>query len=356
MAIYSMGRRRVIVLLILTSILLITLDQRGNAAIDRTRSAFSLVLEPFDAAARTISRPVINAWNGITNYDDLRRENEALRADLDNQRGAEIQARAAILEYQDLLLLNQLLGTSSYPSATAQVIGARSSNFQYSVQIDKGSNDGIALGMPVVNGGGLVGAISQVFPNRSIVLLVIDPDFGIDAKVLTESEPSRLPSQSTRRPPPSPGSSATTTSTSTTTTVAPEDTTTTANPDVDPLAPVEEPTTTLPPLAAPGTETTTVEIIRETGTLQGQGADAPLVLRFVDDSTSAGRVAVGSTVQTAGGAASIAPPGIPIGSISAVRSQSGSSSLVVEVELSAGDLSKLNFLSVLLYVPNLSGR
>ena len=78
MAIYSMGRRRVIVLLILTSILLITLDQRGNAVIDRTRSLFSLVLEPFDAAARTISRPVINGWNGVVNYDDLQRENERI--------------------------------------------------------------------------------------------------------------------------------------------------------------------------------------------------------------------------------------------------------------------------------------
>jgi rod shape-determining protein MreC len=348
MAIYSMGRRRVIVLLILTSILLITLDQRGNAAIDRGRSLFSLVLEPFDTASRTISRPVINGWHGIVNYDDLQRENEALRAEIDNQRGAEVQARAAILEYQELLLLNQLLGTSSYPSASAQVVGGRTNNFQYSVEIDKGSNDGIAQGMPVVNGGGLVGTISEVFPNAAIVLLIIDPGFDIGAKVLTQSEPSRpatLPNRPTEID----------VSTTTTTTLAPADTTTTANPDVDPLAPVAEPTTTHPPVAEPGTETTTVEIIRETGTLQGQGADRPLTLRFVEDSTSGGRVAVGSTVQTAGGAKSTAPPGIPIGVISSVRSQSGSSSLVVEVAQSAGDLSKLNFLRVLLYVPNLSG-
>lgn len=349
MAIYSMGRRRVIVLLILSSILLITLDQRGNAAIDRGRSVFSLVLEPFDAASRTISRPVINAWYGITDYDDLRRENEALRSEIDNQRGAEIQARAAILEYQELLLLNRLPGVGSYPAATVQVIGAAPGNFQYTVEIDKGSNDGIAPGMPVVNGAGLVGKISQVFPNRSIVLLAIDPDFGIAAKVLTESEPSRPATRPNR------ATETEVASTTTTTEPPPEQTTTTANPRVDPLAPVEEPTTTRPPVAEPGTETTTVDIIRETGTLQGQGADQPLVLRFVDDSATAGRVAVGSTVQTAGGAESNAPPGLPIGVISEVRSQSGSSSLVVEVELSAGDLSKLNFLRVLLYVPNLSG-
>jgi rod shape-determining protein MreC len=343
MAIYSMGRRRVIVLLILTSILLITLDQRGNAVIDRSRSGFSLVLEPFDAAARTISRPVINAWNGIANYDDLQRENEVLRAQIENQRGAEIQARAAILEYQELLQLNRLLGTSSYPAETARVIGDRPGNFQYTVEIDKGSNDGIAPGMPVVDGGGLVGTISRVFPNQSVVLLVIDPEFFIAAKVLTESEPSRpatLPNRATELD---------VNTTTTTTTVPDEVTTTTASPAVDPLAPVAEPTTTRAPVAQPGTETTTVTVVRETGTLQGQGADQPMVLRLVGD------VAVGSTVQTAGGAESIAPPGIPIGEISAVRPQSGSSSPVVEVELSAGDLTKLSFVRVLRYVPNLSG-
>jgi rod shape-determining protein MreC len=344
MAIYSMGRRRVIVLLILTSILLITLDQRGNAVIDRGRSAFSLVLEPFDVAARTISRPVINAWHGVTNYDELERENEALRAQIENQRGAEVQARAAILEYQELQQLNRLLGTSSYPVVTVQVIGGASSNFQATVEIDKGSNDGIAPGMPVVNGGGLVGSVSEVFPNQSLVLLAIDPDFSVSAKVLTESEPSRpatLPNRATELDVDVP--------TTTTTTAPPGDTTTTANPAVDPLAPVPDPTTTRPPIAQPGTETTTVPVVRETGVLAGQGVDQPLVLRLV------GSVAVGSVVQTAGGARSTAPPGIPIGVISAVRAESGSSSPIVEVELSSGDLTKLSFLRVLLYVPNLSG-
>ena len=39
MAIYSMGRRRVMVLLVLTSVLFVTLDQRGSAIIDRSKLA-----------------------------------------------------------------------------------------------------------------------------------------------------------------------------------------------------------------------------------------------------------------------------------------------------------------------------
>jgi rod shape-determining protein MreC len=365
MALYSMGRRRVIALLVLTSILLVTLDQRGSAIIDRTRSVMSLVLEPFDAAARVISRPVVNAWKGITQYDELVRENERLQEQIDSQRGAEIVARAAILEYQELLTLNRLLGSSSYPTATAQVQGDSPSNFQYTVEIDKGSVDGIAVGMPVVNGGGLVGKITRVTPNSSIVLLIVDPDFSIGAKVLTEAEqvtPAPLITAS-----PTGGISLnpdTTTTSSSTTTVAAEPTESAPVSTIDsvqgPLDPVDTGTTTTTVASTDSTVATTttvppVEIIRETGTLSGQGANLPLVLRFVNDSSSQGRVKVGSTVQTAGGTQSIAPAGLPIGEITAIRQQSGSRAQLVEVRSSAGDLSKLNFVRVILYVPNTSG-
>jgi rod shape-determining protein MreC len=368
MALYGIGRRRVIALLVLTSVLLITLDQRGNGAIDRARSVFSLILEPFDAASRTISRPVINAWRAITSYDELVKENERLRAQVDNQRGAEIEYRAGILEYQELLTLNQLLGASAYPSQTAQVQGASPGNFQYTVEIDKGSVDGIAVGMPVVNGGGLVGKITSVTPNSSIVLLIVDPDFSIGAKVLTEApqQPTITVATEGQGPSSASGVAPPPAATTTTTTLPPASTTTT-DPVRGPLDPIEGPATTASATTVAGspdssavplfTTTTTIplEIIRETGALSGQGAGEPLVLRFVDDSSSQGRVQIGSTVQTAGGTSSIAPAGIPIGEVIGIRQQSGSRSELVEVQSSAGDLSKLNFVRVLLYVPNPSG-
>jgi rod shape-determining protein MreC len=381
MAIYSMGRRRVIILLVLTSILLITLDTRGNALIDRARGTLSLLLEPFDSAARTISRPVQNAWNGIVSYDDLRRENENLRAEIATQRGAEIEARAAILEFQELLTLNRLLGTGSYPTVTAQVQGERASNFQYTVEINRGSTDGIEVGMPVVNGAGLVGKISRVFPNSAIVLLVIDPDFNIGAKVLTPADGSNATTSRPLRP-----TEGGTVGASTTTTTIPilGSNEVTEAPPLGPLDPFDPsasttvpPTTTIPipgsneatagatttPTTVPRGTTTgpvtgttvPVEIIRETGTITGQGSGEPLLLRFVDDSTTQGRVQVGSPVQTAGGLRSIAPAGLPIGEVGAIRQQTGTRALKVEVTLAAGDLTKLNFVQVLRYSPTSSG-
>jgi rod shape-determining protein MreC len=375
MAVYSMGRRRLIALLVLTSVLLITLDLRGSAIINRARSVFSLVIEPFDSAARVVSRPVINAWHGITHYDDLQKENDALRAQLDAQKGATVEARAAILEYQELLVLSQLLGSSNLPSVTVQVQGNSPGNFQNTVEINKGSLDHIQAGMPVINGGGLVGKVSQVFPHSSIVLLVVDPRFSLGAKVLTPIAPVPAPTTTTTTIAPDPAAAASSSMPTTTPTTTPPSsapppftmpitTDPSAGPSSsvaqpgDPLAPLE--VSTLPTIA-PGTVPTTIAgagataVQRETGTVTGQGAGKPLVLRFIDDSSSTGRIAVGSTVQTAGGLRSIAPPGLPIGTVSKVSQPSGTRSPVIEVEISAGDLTRLNFLRVLLYVPNTSG-
>ena len=50
MAIYNAGRRRTIIILLLTSVLLITLDLRGNAVFNAARSGFNYAIRPFEIA------------------------------------------------------------------------------------------------------------------------------------------------------------------------------------------------------------------------------------------------------------------------------------------------------------------
>ena len=67
MPIYTPGRRRAIVLLLLTSVLLLTLDLRGNSLFDDARDAASArCSRPFESAADVVTRPIRNAWRGIT--------------------------------------------------------------------------------------------------------------------------------------------------------------------------------------------------------------------------------------------------------------------------------------------------
>lgn len=349
----SLSRRRVILLVVLTCILLITLDKRGNPVIDRTRGVFARIIQPFDTATRAISLPIERAWNGVINYDDVERENEALRDQLEHMKGNDVEARSAVLEYRELLKLNQLTSKFQFDTVAGQVVGESPSNFQNTVEINVGSRQGVAVGMPVTDGAGLIGRITKVFPTRSIVLLLTDPEFSITAQVLTAADDTPTgtssPTGSTTLSgiPISDLTSSTTRSTTTTTT----------RPLPEGLEPLPATSTTIDP-AAPSTvsnntstSTTVLEVIRETGLLVGQGADKPMLLRFVDTTSSISNVKVGAIVDTAGGNNGLAPQGIPIGIITKIERQTGTSSALVEVTPNAS-LQRLNFVAVVLYVPN----
>ena len=348
-----LSRRRVVVLLILTSLLLITLDRRGNnAIIDKARQAFAVVLRPFDVAADAVSKPIANAWYGITHYDDVKDENEALRDQLENQKGAEIEAQTAITKYYELLKLYRLNSVHNYKSVFAQVVGEAPSNFQNTVEITVGTRDGIAVGMPVTDGAGLIGKVTKVYPDRSVVMLITDPQFSVQAQVLSTLDLDAA-STTTTTPNTAPSGrsldSTTSTSTSTTTTTTPPinaTTTTTVAGQGDAAA---SGTTT----SSSSTTTTTLPdltVRRETGVIEGQGSDRPLLFSLIDD-TALTNVKVGDRVETAGGADSLAPQSIPIGTITSVTRRLGSRSPIVEVEPNAS-LTQLNFVSVVLFVPN----
>lgn len=336
---FVLSRRRVIVLVVLTCLLLITLDHRGSAMLGRARSLVSVVVRPFDTLVRAVTLPVGRAWHGIVQYDDVLRENEMLRDQLERVKGAEIEARSSILEYSELLRLNQLTSKFVYNTATAQVVGESPSNYQNTVEINIGSSRGVEMGMPVIDGAGLIGRITQVFPDRSIVLLVTDARYAINAQVLSTVQPV-------------PGTSTTAATESTTPSGIPvEDlpsyTTTTVPAESSTTSTSSSTTTT----TVSTTTTTTAEVVRETGSLEGRGAGQPMVLRFVDVTSALGSIQVGSVVDTAGGATSLAPQGIPIGIITRVEAREGSSTVLVEVTPSA-TLTRLNFVAVVLFTPN----
>jgi rod shape-determining protein MreC len=351
----SLSRRRVLMLVVLTCVLLITLDTRGNAVIDGMRKVFARVVQPFDVATRAVAMPLARAWNGVANYDDVRHENEVLRDQIEHMKGNDIEARSAVLEYRELLKLNQLTSKFQFDTVEAQVVGESPSNFQNTIEINVGSRQGVAPGMPVTDGAGLIGRITKVFPTRSIVLLLTDPSFAISAQVLStpdQIEEQQRPTESTLLTGQS-ASALTSTTTSTTTTIV-------LPPGLEPLTTDPEGGTgadsgtgtgTTTVTTSPVTTTTLAAVIRETGMLEGQGADRALALRFVDTSSSLTSVRVGAVVDTAGGNNGLAPQGIPIGVITNIKKLTGSTSSLVEVTPNAS-LKKLNFVAVVLYVPN----
>jgi rod shape-determining protein MreC len=54
---------------------------------------------------------------------------------------------------------------------------------QFTIEIDKGSGDGIARNMPVVSGGALIGKIVRVTSSRSTVRLLSDPSLSVGVRL-----------------------------------------------------------------------------------------------------------------------------------------------------------------------------
>ena len=345
MAVYSAGRRRTMIILLLSSILLITLDLRGNAVFNAARSGFGYALRPFEIAGDVVTRPIERAWRGITQFDELRHQNEALQRQIDAQKSAEIAAENALIENRLLRAQAGLESLGAYDKVSAEIIGLSPSNFDQQVEIDRGSLDGIRVGMPVVNDAGLVGKITRVAPQTSIVMLVTHTSYAVPVKVVAEVTPSATTTVPVTVPS---GLNVADLTTTTSTTTAPTTTTTVpAGPADGGVLPEDTTSTT----TTSSTTTTTVVIVtRETGALGGFGADRLPRIRFIADSPQFVRVVKGDAVLTSGGSESLAPPNIPIGRVVNVMQGVGTEGLALEVELNA-DLDHLTFLTVILYQP-----
>lgn len=381
MPIYSVSRRRALALLTLTSVLLITLDLQGNSVVDGVRRAFGTVFDPIQDSARVVTRPIENAWRGITDYDDLAEENRRLQELVDQQEGAFIAALATVRDAQELLALNGIDDLTEISSITAQVVGGAPSNFSQTVEINQGSNDGLRVGMPVVNAGGLVGKVTQVFASRAIVMLATDATYAVPVQIinLPESESTTTTSTSTT----STSTSTSTTSTSTTTTTSvpssnvpspsvpasgPSGTTSsttassapsssTTGVPFGPSTSIGSLLTIAPPVSTPSQTSTTIDIdslpATEIGALRGRGPDQAPIVEFVEQSSRFGEIRVGAVVITAGGSKSLAPRGIVVGRVVKIVERPGTAGAVLEVRLSAR-LTSLNFVRVLLYQPAVS--
>ncbi len=382
MAIYTVGRRRVIVALLLTLVLLLTLDLRGNPVLDRVRDGFARAMEPIESATDVITTPVSRAWNGVTQYDDLERENQALQDQLDRLIGTQATARLSVEEAAELKALLSLNSLAGIPTEVAKVVGASSNNLDQIIEIDIGRTRGVRVGMPVVNQAGLIGKITSVTDNTAKVMLITDSRYVVPVRVQaapeadlgpTDTRPSGrtneeledlvastlvtdvLASESSL--PQNDGSNGDAASVDD---PAPADvpvnaTPTTLDPndpeDVAAVLPVDgdviEPTTT--------TTTTTPTTVpnltaKEFGALEGRGRGLVPQIRFLQDNPSLAVLQEGDLVVTAGGFDSLAPPDIPIGVVINRADRSGPGGPLLDVQPYA-DVTRLNFLRVVLYTP-----
>jgi rod shape-determining protein MreC len=161
---------------------------RDAPVVREVREGASVVIGPVESAVDTVTAPVRNAWHGVTDYEDLQRENDELRGQIEAADAEGVQASDAERQLAELSAALDLPWAGNVETATARVVSGPRSNFSHAIEIDKGTDDGIAVDMPVVTGAGLVGRVSQATGSRSTVELLTDPEFRVGVRLSTTGD------------------------------------------------------------------------------------------------------------------------------------------------------------------------
>jgi rod shape-determining protein MreC len=181
-------RRAVLALLVAVSLILLTayFGESPSSPLHTIQRGIVQVLSPVQEGANTALKPFrdIAGWFSSTfsaksERDRLKRENAKLQAELGQARSAQIQNA----QLARLVGLDNSLGISSYAPVGAHVISRDPTFWYVTVEVDKGSADGVSRNDPVIGDGALVGKVSTVTPNTSIVTLITDHSYAVAAQV-----------------------------------------------------------------------------------------------------------------------------------------------------------------------------
>jgi rod shape-determining protein MreC len=335
------SRGRVVFVLMLLSVTLITVSVRGNSTLEGARSTSRDWFSPVRDAFGKVFHPFENVWHGVRDYDKLRQDYLALKDQVSRNEGVSIEAETQVKELNELRAQFGLLPCSAIPKKLAEVVGRPATNYESSVEVNKGKDDGLVTGMPAVTPAGLVGRVGQTSSTHSFVQLLYDPTVHFSVNILGTANISKTPQQILDESAAASGGI-----TTTSTTVAGDAATTTTAPEGGDGTPAStataSPTTTVPP-----TTTTTILVATELGDLHGNGRGKPITVDFL---RGVQNVKVGDPVVTAGNDSSLAPPCIPVGRVKSVSAKKGSSQLEVVVEPVA-DIDRLGLVTVVLYNP-----
>jgi rod shape-determining protein MreC len=194
------GRARLLlVVLIVTSLFLITLDLRGVKVIEGFKQGTQTVLSPFQRAGAVVFNPIKDFFSDVSNLgrtgnqiEKLEAENAKLKIDLLNRKNADAQLE----QLKDIL---DLAGIAGYKVVNAKVISQGSSqSFSQTLTIDSGSKAGIRKNMTVLSQYGIAGVVKDVYPNSALIQLASDPAFKIGARVAGSQQIGILSGQGNR--------------------------------------------------------------------------------------------------------------------------------------------------------------
>ena len=173
-----------LVTLLVANLIIMAVDARDA---DGRQKILRVWTQTFASPLQSTSSKVTGATSGffqqIWNFRRTARENEQLRERLTQVETELHTAQQSTAENERLRELLKLNEQSDIKNVPARVIARDPSVWFNTITINRGSSSGIAVNMPVVTAGGIVGRVITVSPWASQVMLITDEKAGAGAVV-----------------------------------------------------------------------------------------------------------------------------------------------------------------------------
>ena len=153
------------------------------------KSVAGFLFVPMQEGINTTGEWIFDTANDFRTMSDILEENEKLKATVDELEGLIINSKLDTYELENLRELLELdKKYPTYEKIAASVIAKDSTNWFSTFTINRGSDHGIAVGMNVIAGSGLVGIVIDVGPSYAKVRSIIDDSSNVSAMIPTTGD------------------------------------------------------------------------------------------------------------------------------------------------------------------------
>jgi rod shape-determining protein MreC len=188
----STRHRLALAALLAATATVVTLDFRENSGgpLNRAQEMAISIVAPLQDGIGQVFGPAGDFLSDLGNIGNLKEDNARLETEIERLTAQQRRVPEIMLENERL---KELVGVKDQDWAkgrtlAARVIGDGPSNYEWTAFINKGSADGIKENMAVVSAQGLVGRTFFVAEKYSKVLLLIDPQHSVGARLTSSGE------------------------------------------------------------------------------------------------------------------------------------------------------------------------
>jgi len=186
---YKLPTKYWLLILSAISIILMLLTFVFDLPLKPFNEIVSVTVVPLQKGVSIVGERLYSKKELMNQVNDLVDKNNKLMKQVDEltyENSILLQDKYELNSLRKLYELDQTY--SDYPKTGAKVISGSTGNWFSTFIIDKGSNDGMKVGMNVLADGGLVGRITEVGANWSRVLSIIDDTSNVSCMVLTTND------------------------------------------------------------------------------------------------------------------------------------------------------------------------